>query len=178
MQTKLVEVGGTRVKVRTPYRKTSIMAAEYDRWLRAANPDYAAFKFPEIPQDLLGEDVEDSEINGWKVNFGNKLQQDRIGYALYTEVQRFLPLAARICEATGDIRVNGTGRFEEQDLISAFEHMLNGEDDPTDLWNQIDAAIKELDKPLVPEYQQEGAAESSDPLSAAPTNGGSKASSS
>lgn len=171
--------------VRSRYRYTSIIEAQYTAYILEANPRLREIQMRsvEVPTPLSpdhplykNDEYRTKREDEWLAAQAKLALEYPVEASLMPEINRFTALAARISVMTGRYTFLPNGRMDKDSVLAALEDFLQEDepkpsDTPDSLWAAIAAAVAELDKPITPIADRPPEAltpaEQADPLSGA-----------
>lgn len=152
MRTQTVVHNGISVVVRSRYRRTPIIAAQYMEALRRAYPAIVAFEADMFQIDMPADPNDRAQAATYETRIVAARARHELGAEYLRVANAIVPLLARISGITGALFTLGPdGRFDDANVIRAFEQAADEDgDDPDTLWGEIAAAVAVVDAPLTP----------------------------
>jgi hypothetical protein len=149
--------------VRTRYRRTAIIEAQYMSFLREAYPELAAFEQayvliegPKLSGEDKDKEKDEAAIEAYGMRLAPLRATNEVGSEYMIAANLIVKPLARISSISGAPFVLGAdGRFAKESVIKAFEMVLDedlDDDNPT-LWDVVKEAIREVDQPLTPKHE-------------------------
>jgi hypothetical protein len=172
MRTATVTHEGITAVVRSLYRRTSIIEAQYKQALREVYPDVLDFERALFRVEMPSNPNNEAQIAAYVGRVAPFEAEYPLGAQYSRRINEIAPIMARISLIVGAAFALGPdGRFDNASAAKAFEHALD-EEDEGGLWVKLAEAINEIDAPVTPVDERPAEtlteAEKSDPLSVAP----------